>query len=166
MKADSFRAVAAALQEADVRFLVAGGLAVNIYGYLRYTKDVDLVVELDPENVRAVFRALKTLGYRPTVPITAEHLGDRALREKLIAEKGMKVLQFFSDRHRETPIDVFVTHEFEFNDEYERATVRDFPGLGSVRFVSLTTLIAMKEAAGRQEDLIDLEHLRMIRDDD
>jgi hypothetical protein len=50
MKLNSFVAVATALEEGGVRYLVVGGLAVNAHGYLRYTKDVDLVVQLVAEK--------------------------------------------------------------------------------------------------------------------
>lgn len=40
MKLASFEAIVKVLQEADVRYLVAGGLAINAYGNMRYTKDV------------------------------------------------------------------------------------------------------------------------------
>ena len=58
-----------ALEEQGVRYLVTGGLAVNAHGYLRFTKDVDLVIHLVPESIVAAFRALASLGYRPMVPI-------------------------------------------------------------------------------------------------
>ena len=45
MKLATFDAVCRALNDASVRFLVAGGLAVNAHGYLRLTYDVDLVVD-------------------------------------------------------------------------------------------------------------------------
>jgi len=45
MKLASFEAIARALDDAGVRYLVAGGLAVNAHGYLRFTKDVDIVVQ-------------------------------------------------------------------------------------------------------------------------
>jgi hypothetical protein len=51
VKLTSFEALAAALEAAGVRYLVAGGLAVGAHGYLRFTKDVDIVVQLVPENI-------------------------------------------------------------------------------------------------------------------
>ena len=45
----------------EVRYLVAGGLAVNVHGYLRFTKDVDLVVQLESDNIRRALAALGTL---------------------------------------------------------------------------------------------------------
>ena len=41
MKLDSFQAIVLALENAGVRFLIAGGLAAIAHGFLRFTKDVD-----------------------------------------------------------------------------------------------------------------------------
>ena len=160
MKLASFEAIVAALEAAGVRYLVAGGLAVNAYGYLRFTKDVDVVVQLVPENIERAFSALSGLGYRPIVPITAEQFADAALREGWIREKGMQVLQFWSDAHRETPIDVFVREPFAFEQEYEGSVLKPL-GTLPVRFVSIEALIRMKEQAGRTQDRIDVEYMRM-----
>jgi hypothetical protein len=94
MKLTSFEAIVAALDEAGVRYLVAGGLAVNTHGYLRFTKDVDVVVQLIPENIERAFTALSSLGYKPSVPITATQFADMKQRESWIRDKGMQVLQF------------------------------------------------------------------------
>lgn len=166
MRLGSFEAIVRALNEAGVRYLVAGGLAVNAHGYLRFTKDADLVVQLIPENVQRAFAALDALGYRPMVPITAEQFANASLRETWIRDKGMQVLQFWSDRHIETPIDMFVTEPFAFDDEYAAALVKPLYGTIDVRFVAIPALIRMKEAAGRPQDLIDIEHLRMRLDND
>ncbi|MBI2311047.1 MAG: hypothetical protein HYU77_00885 [Betaproteobacteria bacterium] len=166
MKLASFEAIVRALENAGVRYLVAGGLAVNAHGYLRFTKDVDFVVQLVPGNIERAFAALRTLGYRPMVPITAEQFADAALRESWIRDKGMQVLQFWSDQHIETPIDIFVGEPFPFDEECERALVKPLYGALPVRFVSIPTLIRMKEAAGRPQDAIDIEHLRMRLEDD
>ncbi len=166
MKLTSFEAIVRALEEAKVKYLVAGGLAVNAHGYLRFTKDVDFVVELIPDNIKRAFSALGTLGYRPLVPITADQFANAPLRESWIRDKGMQVLQFWSDDHRETPIDVFVTEPFPFDDEYRRALVKPLYGSIAVRFVSVPMLIRMKEAADRPQDRIDIDHLRMRLKDD
>jgi hypothetical protein len=165
MRLASFEAIVRALNEAGVRYLVAGGLAVNAHGYLRFTKDVDFVVHLAPDNIERAFAALGTLGYRPMVPITATQFADPALRESWIRDKGMQVLQFWSDLHRETPVDLFVTEPFPFDEEYGRALVKPLYGEFPVRFVSIPTLIRMKEAAGRTQDRVDIEYLRMRLED-
>jgi hypothetical protein len=162
MMLGSFETLAAALERAGVRYIVAGGLAVNAHGYVRYTKDVDLVIQLGSDNVVRAFDALASLGYRATVPIVAAQFADPVQREGWIREKGMRVLNFQSDQHRFAPVDVFVSEPFAFEDEHEKALQGEIaPGL-VVRFVSLGTLIAMKEAAGRPNDLDDVQHLRWI----
>ncbi|MGH8675167.1 MAG: hypothetical protein ACREVG_12755 [Burkholderiales bacterium] len=166
MKLASFEAIVKALQDADVRYLVAGGLAVSAHGYLRFTKDVDLVLQLVPDNIKRAFHALSTLGYRPLVPVAAEQFADAALRAHWIRDKGMLVLQFWSDEHRETPVDLFVDEPFDFDAEFARALVKPLHGTLPVRFVSIPTLIRMKETAGRSQDKIDIEYLRMRLEQD
>lgn len=46
-----------ALNEAQVRYLVVGGLAVIAHGYVRYTNDLDLVIQLDEPNARRAWRS-------------------------------------------------------------------------------------------------------------
>ena len=162
MKASSVRAIFTALREGRVNFLVVGGLAVNAYGLLRFTKDADLVVELVPENIERAFAALAKLGYQPKVPITSSQFANAELRGQWIREKGMRVLQFWSDQHLETPIDVFVEVPFDFAAEIAQAPVKEMSGIGPVAYATLPTLIAMKAAAGRDQDLIDLQHLRSL----
>lgn len=163
MKVAAMESAIRALEEARVRFIVVGGVAVAMHGYGRLTYDLDLVVWLDPANVRAAFVALATLGYRPLVPVTAEQFGDPQARRRWITEKGMTVLNFHSDRYREMNIDVFVSEPFDFETEYANAYVQELiPGV-SMRIASLETLIAMKRAAGRAKDLADADELMKIK---
>ncbi|MDP1675042.1 MAG: hypothetical protein Q8L65_18270 [Burkholderiales bacterium] len=72
MKFTSFDALIKALDTGGVRYLIAGGLAVNAYGYLRFTRDVDVVIQMLPDNIGRAFSALNRIGYSPVVPVTAE----------------------------------------------------------------------------------------------
>ena len=163
MKLSSFEALATALQNAGVRYLVAGGLAVGAHGHLRFTKDVDIVIELIPDNIERAFTALASLGYRASVPVTMKQFANTSVREGWVRDKGMQVLQFWSDAHRETSVDVFVSEPFPFEEEYGRALVKPLHDALPVRFVSLRTLIEMKQKAGRPQDLADIEQLRSIQ---
>lgn len=49
------------LNDEGARYALIGGFAVIVHGYVRGTKDIDLLVETSPENVRAVKRALSML---------------------------------------------------------------------------------------------------------
>jgi hypothetical protein len=167
VKLTSFEALASALESTGVRYLVAGGLAVGAHGYLRFTKDVDIVIQLIPDNIERTFSALASLGYKPIVPITMQQFSNAELRASWIHDKGMQVLQFWSDAHRESSVDFFVTEPFPFEEEYTRALVKPLHDRLAIRFVSLPTLIRMKEDAGRPQDRADIEQLRaqQIADD-
>ncbi len=52
MKLASTECIFKALDEAGVIYLVAGGLAVNVHGYVRYTKDLDFVLQLSTGNIK------------------------------------------------------------------------------------------------------------------
>jgi hypothetical protein len=162
MKLASFEAIVTALNTAGVRFLVVGGVAVNAHGFLRYTKDVDLVVRLTPEDIMAAFRALEGIDYYPAVPITAEQFANPAMREDWRNEKGMLVLKFWSNTHPETPLDVFIYEPFDFPTAADRAFRPDEAGAPQVGFASIAELIAMKRAAGRPLDFVDIEKLEKI----
>lgn len=165
MKLASIEAIIGVLENAGVRYLVAGGVAVNAHGYLRFTQDMDLVIAMDPANIIRAFDALATIGYTPRVPITAEQFADAELRHSWIKEKRMQVLNLTSDLHRETTVDIFVAEPFDFDEEYRSAFEGELaPGL-KMRFVSMSTLIAMKQLANRPRDIDDIQHLRWILDD-
>ena len=164
MKLASFEAITKALNDADVRYLVVGGLAVAAHGHGRLTFDVDLVLQLQPENVKRAMAALGSLGYRPTVPVPAQQFADAALREMWIREKNMIIFQMHSDQHRETRIDLFITEPFDFDTEYTAALIGEvLPGL-ETRFVRLETLLLMKAAAGREKDLEDIRQLKLLQE--
>lgn len=162
----SFQARATTLESAGVRYLVAGGLAVAAHGYLRFTQDIDMIVRLIPDNIEKTFTALASLGYRPSVSITKDQFANSELRNSWVRDKGMQVLQFWSDAHRGTFVDVFVTEPFDFEAEYNAALLNPLDDKVTVRFVSLPTLIRMKETANRRQNRADIEKFRARRDDD
>lgn len=162
MKLDSLEAIITALNSHDARYLIVGGLAVAAHGYGRATFDVDLVIDLEPENARRALLALESLGYRPLVPVSAQDFADPEKRRIWIQEKHMVVFQLHSEQHRETRIDLFVTDPFNFTREYDRALVGELLPGAPTRFVCIETLIKMKEQAGREKDREDIRQLRLL----
>jgi hypothetical protein len=64
----SVEAIVRALNAADAQYLIVGGLAVNAHGYVRLTRDVDIVLQLNPANVSRAFSALFDIGYQMSIP--------------------------------------------------------------------------------------------------
>jgi len=57
------------LNEHKVRYLVIGGYAVALHGHPRYTKDLDIWVEMEPNNAKRLMDALTEFGYCCLLPI-------------------------------------------------------------------------------------------------
>ncbi|MBS0656747.1 MAG: hypothetical protein JSR82_00710 [Verrucomicrobia bacterium] len=154
------------LNLAAVQYLIVGGVAVNAHGYLRHTKDLDLVIGLEPANCLAAMQALAGLGYRPRVPEPLVAFADPTIRERWATEKHMVVLQLWSDARPETPIDIFVREPFPVGVELVEALREEIaPGLRAT-IVSYGTLRKLKLAAGRPQDLADLAQLELIQSAD
>ena len=160
MEVRSIEAIVRALNKAGIRYLVVGGLAVNAHGYARMTRDVDLVIQLEPGNTERGLRALLDTGYRLMIPEQPEAFADPAKREAWRRDKGMIVLKLWSDEHRRTPVDVFVYEPFPFDREYEAATWVEVASGLKAPVVSLPTLLQMKREAGRPRDLDDINELQ------
>jgi hypothetical protein len=151
------------LNDASVRYLIAGGLAVMAHGYPRLTADIDLILDLDDGNVRRALGALGALGYRPRPPVALEQFADPAARQAWIREKGLTVFSLYSPTLTDTEIDLFTEPPPDFGKAYGRALRLEVtPGV-IASFVSYDDLLAMKEKAARPQDVADVAQLRRIR---
>ena len=59
---DTFESLLVKLSRAGVDYLVAGGVAVCLNGFVRATQDIDLLVEASPANLRRLLACLATFG--------------------------------------------------------------------------------------------------------
>ena len=89
MKLSTLETVFHSLNKAGTRFLVAGGVAVNIHGYQRMTMDLDLVIQLDSDNIKRALKSLDQLGYIPIIPVTINDFVDISTRKNWAETKNM-----------------------------------------------------------------------------
>ena len=158
MERRSVEAIVGALDAARTRYLIVGGLAVAAHGYVRFTADIDLVLDPAPAALRGAIEALRGLDYHPRAPVAFEEFADPEKRTRWMRE-GLTVFSLFSDRHPATEIDLFVEPPFDFESAYARAERFELaPGLQAT-FVGLADLLDMKRTAGRPQDRQDLEAL-------
>ena len=163
MEVRSVETIVRTLNAAQVQYLIVGGLAVNAHGFVRLTRDVDIVLHLEPANAERGLSALLAAGWQLAIPEQPAAFADAALRERWRTEKNLIVLKLWSDVHRRTPIDVFVYEPFDFAAEWARAERLEIcPGV-LAPVVSLATLLEMKKTAGRPQDLQDIEELKRAR---
>jgi hypothetical protein len=150
-----------ALEDAHVRYIVVGGLATVLHGYPRLTVDIDLVVDLAPEEALKAIEVLSALGLVPRVPVTASEFADRDKREGWIREKSMRVFTMLDPNNPMRQVDLFVESPIPFDLLWKRAEILPLVGT-SVRVAAIEDIITMKRIAARPQDLVDIEALEAI----
>ena len=158
-----FEPIFQALEEAEARYVVVGGVATVLHGYARLTTDVDLIIDLDPTEARKVLGVLTRLGFEPRAPVAAEDFADPEKRESWIRTKHMRVFSLLDRRNPMRAVDLFVEHPINFDALFGRSELVDLDTT-VVRIASLDDLILLKRIAGRPQDLLDIEELEQIRD--
>ena len=139
-----FREFIQSLNDNQVRYLVVGGYAVAFHGHPRYTKDIDIWVEMEPGNAANLVKALEQFGF-----------GSLGLREADFLVPG-QVVQLGQPPNR---INLLCTVSgVEFAACYESRVTVEVDGL-PVNFIDLDNLRKNKAASGRHQDLADLENL-------
>ena len=143
--AKDFKELLKLLNENGVKYLLIGGYAVVLHGYVRNTNDLDIVVSDDPDNAQRVVKALTAFGF-----------GGDELDAGLFTQKDSLV------RMGVEPVRIEILNYLEginFDDAYERRKriwVEDI----EIDVISLDDLLANKKAVGRLRDLADIEELK------
>lgn len=158
----NYEKVFKALNRAKVRYVVVGGVAVVLYGYPRFTQDLDLIVFLEKENLGKMFDAMRSIGYAPKVPVLKEQFTDSKTRERWKKEKGMIVFSFVDSKPPFEMIDMFVGEPIKFKDVYKERKMITTQGI-AIPIIGIDHLIRLKKKASRPKDLDDIIQLKHIK---
>ena len=151
-----------ALNKARVKYVVAGGTAVVLYGYIRLTQDLDLIVFLEDKNLKKFYETLKTINYWPKVPVTKEQFSGHQQRKQWKKEKGMIVFSFVYRHPPFNLIDMFVDEPIKFKELYKKKKVIRVEGI-RIPLIAIDHLLKLKKNAGRSKDLDDIVQLNEIK---
>jgi predicted nucleotidyltransferase len=157
-----FLRVIDAIKAADVRFVIVGGFAAYLHGSRRVTVDLDLVVDLSAVGARRVIEALLSIGMESRLPVDPLSFADPAARRRWADEKQMLVFTMLDPKNPGFVVDLFVESPMDFDEFHQRAKDAVIDGR-TVRICAIEDLIAMKEKAGRPQDLADVRTLRRIQ---
>ena len=152
-----------ALNEANVQYIVVGGLATVLHGYARFTADVDLVINLNQVEAEKAIKVITSLGLKPRAPVDPMQFTDKAIRESWFNDKNMLVFSFFDPNNPLMVLDVFIREPFPFEEMINRTVQMDFGDI-TVPVCAINDLIEMKKIAGRPKDLEDIKYLQGIQD--
>jgi hypothetical protein len=132
------------LNDNQVKYLVIGGYAVAIHGHPRYTKDLDIWIEMSPVNAQKLMTALTAFGFG-SLGLNAEDF-----------QTPDQVIQLGYPPNR---IDLITTPDgIDFPTCY-RTKIEVKINEINVNFIDLDNLKKNKQASGRLQDLADLENL-------
>ncbi len=149
----SFEKLLVRLAEAEIRFIVVGGLAVTLNGYVRLTEDVDFVVDTSEDNLLALIQCLREFG---------EGFGGQLTMDDFGSEPGaIRVIEATED----CQMDIFtLIGGFPFSElvsDSEVATV----GAASFHYASKQQLIDIKSSSPREKDKIDISAMKQLIED-
>jgi hypothetical protein len=152
------------LCEHEVAFVLIGGFAVSLQGFIRTTKDIDIVPESTRENVSQLWDALTSVDARPAEigDFKPSEMPMAFTREGLIEGGGNWLLYTTLGRIDLMPDVEDTDGELTYEELRESAERVDLPQVGHPIWVaSVEHLIGMKEHANRDQDRIDITALRM-----
>ncbi len=135
------------LNASGVDYILVGGWAVNLYGYIRATVDLDIWILADRENARRVYAALCEFG-APMSDVKPEEFAE----DGIIFQIGVAPCR----------IDIITRISgVSYAEAAQRAVAKEIDGI-SLKVISIGDLIANKKASGRTKDLADVEVLERI----
>jgi hypothetical protein len=148
------------LTGAGVDFVVIGGVAVGVHGFVRATEDLDVVTDPRPENLARLAHVLRG------VQAVQVGVGDFSPDEFPYDPTDPRQLAEGDNFRLETslgPLDIMqwvagVASDLAYGDLASRAITVQFRDI-DVRICGLEDLRAMKQAAARPQDLRDLDRL-------
>lgn len=139
-----FKEFIQSLNDNDVRYLVIGGYAVALHGYPRYTKAIDIWIEMSADNGERLLAALAQFGFASLDLQAADFM------------EPNQVIQLGYPPNR---IDLLTTPDgVDFETAYSTKLAIEISGV-QVNFIDLENLRLNKQASGRLQDLADLENL-------
>lgn len=157
-----YRRIFGAFNEADVHYIIVGGVAMNLLGYPRFTGDIDILLALDHENLARMAALMEGMGYEKRLPVTIEELGDEKKVLDFIKKKNLIAYTFTNSAEPQFSIDVIVGESLYFR-AYEKHSTSVRVWDISVPVVSIDDLIGMKRKSPRKKDAEDVQALLELK---
>jgi hypothetical protein len=147
-----------AFNEAGIRYIVVGGVAMNLLGYSRFTGYIDILLALDKENLARMARLMESMGYERRLPVRVDALGDEKKVLSLMKSKHLIAYTFANPEKPQFSVDVIVGDSLKF-DAYAKHAISVSVWNIAVPVVSIDDLIRMKKRSNRKKDAADVQML-------
>jgi hypothetical protein len=149
----TFEKLLGILADGEVRFVLVGGVAVTLHGYVRLTEDVDVLIERTPENVARLLNTLAGYGEGFARELSSEDFSDEEGAIRIVEESEMSQIDVF------TRISGLVYEQLAVD-----ADIFDLSGR-KILYASKAALIRLKSSSVREKDQLDVAALERLRKD-
>lgn len=146
----------------QVKYLIVGGLAVNLYGVPRVTQDIDIIVFIAPDNIRKLNRILKDLNYIPRLPVNPDDMANPDILKEWIENKNLKAFSFYHREQNYKVVDIVLVHPLDFEASFNNKVIKKAKGI-EIYLASIDDIIKMKKFSGRTQDMSDIEMLKKAK---
>ncbi len=131
-----------------IKYLVAGGVAVSLYGYNRTTEDIDFLIRADDENIKKFIGLMDKMGMRPALPKNEEEIKSTIHTMFVSRHPGFYYFK----------IDIIPTNKRRFDALWKKRKMFRY---NNIKFpvISRNDLIRLKRKSNRGKDQIDVSEL-------
>ncbi|MEO6975342.1 MAG: hypothetical protein ABI144_05615 [Gallionella sp.] len=150
------------LSEKSVQYVLVGGLAVQLHGYMRSTFDIDLVLAMNDENLVRFIAVAKQYGLVPSIPVPIDSLRNAHQIEQWHREKGMLAFALREPQVGGSVVDILVRPNVPFEQLMANAVAGELLAQ-KIWIASIDDLIEMKRTANRAKDQLDIVALEKIK---
>jgi hypothetical protein len=142
-----------AFDAAKLPYVVVGGYALALQGLVRATMDVDFVLSLKQSDYEKAEKVLGQLGLQSRLPIRAHEV--IKMRKEYIENRNLLAWSFVDFKNPAKQVDILINHDLK-----EFKIIKVSIGGRKISVASLQDLLEMKMAAGRPQDLVDVQNIR------
>lgn len=144
-----------------IKYIICGGVALNLYNIPRMTYDIDLLLKMEDRNIQKFLNLLKHWGFKPKIPVDIMDFAKEEKRDKWIKEKHMRAFNLFNEDWAISEIDVLIDSPLSYEDAIKGVVYKRVKRI-KIPVISPQDLIKMKENTGRKQDEADVRYLKEL----
>ena len=144
-----------------IKYIICGGIAVNLLGIPRMTYDIDILVKMDDNNLKKLLNLFKLWGFKPKVPVEIMDFAIKEKRDDWIKNKNMKAFCLINPKWAISEIDILIDTPVDYKKAINKVVYKRIENI-TIPVVCINQLIKMKKDTGRRQDKADIKYLKEL----